>query len=284
MNTINQGFTCMRLGAISAMASISSKKTDDVKSLIYYHRAYKKLANPGKHILLRYFLLTAPFTVTTFFLFSELTHVMNDFARYSLSFILPIDTIELIDKTYLLREVIMIDFPTRYAKPTLSFGLFLFSLLTVLVVTRVRIAKPVAMWIIFLSVVNLSASIFFILFPSVFPYDTKQFTELYIMTEINIWFLIPFITGMALLPLPSSTFSKFTACAVTLLYSVIFGILRYAVFLIVVSKASFLFMSVLFFAFGPLMDFFYIVGIYSYYLSVISIKAKVDLTIWKWSY
>ncbi len=89
---------------------------------------------------------------------------------------------------------------------------------------------------------------------------------------------------MAITPLPSTLFSKLVVNISVLFYSLVFGIVRYAVFLNILSKISFLFMAVLFFAFGPLLDFFYMVGIYSFYLCRISKKAGNNLEIWKWSF
>jgi hypothetical protein len=178
----------------------------------------------------------------------------------------------------------MLDFPAKFPTPLFSISLLLVSLFIMVLALRIRIPKPIALWIIFVSFINLVSSAYFSLFPSLFPYDIKHFSELYVMTEINIWLLIPIISGMALLPLPSRMYSKFAVIVFTLIYSVIFGIIRYAVFLNILAKFSFLFMSVLFFAFGPLMDFVYIVGIYSFYLSNLSKKARFDLQIWKWSY
>jgi hypothetical protein len=101
------------------------------------------------------------------------------------------------------------------------------------------------------------------LLPSAFPYSMLKFSELYITTEVGMWFFVPVIMGVALLPIPAGIGSKWLIMVVTILYSIVFGIVRYVVFLFVIVKFSYIFMPVLYFCFGPLVDFVYIVGIYS---------------------
>jgi hypothetical protein len=140
-------------------------------------------------------------------------------------------------------------------------------------------------WIIFISSINLISSIFFMLTPSIFPYDMENFSELYVKTEVAIWFFVPVVMGITLLLLPSSIISMFSIAVLTLLYSIVFGILRYIVFLYVLKMFSYIFMPLLFFAFGHFMDFTYMVGIYALYSSVIARKMnnRVEVGAWKWS-
>jgi len=90
--------------------------------------------------------------------------------------------------------------------------------------------------------------------------------------------------GLAVLPLPSSLVSKCVTLGITFCYSLVFGTLRYAVFLFVLTKASLLYMAVLFFVLGPLVDFVYIVGIYGVHVTRLAKKMRGDYASWKWSY
>jgi hypothetical protein len=96
------------------------------------------------------------------------------------------------------------------------------------------------------------------------------------------WFFVPVIMELAILPIPSSIFSKGIIIFLTVLYSILFGIVRYIVFLFVIAKFSYIFMPVLYFSFGPLVDFVYIVGIYSLYVSKVAERITKDFRIWKW--
>jgi hypothetical protein len=103
-------------------------------------------------------------------------------------------------------------------------------------------------------------------------------------TEISIWLFIPVIMGASLLPLPSSKISKFMAILFSLLYGVIFGVVRYVLFVEILARFSYIFMAVLFFCFGPFIDFIVVVGVYAFYVSLISKKINQDLKVWNWSY
>ncbi len=256
----------------------------DEKSVILHHRAYRIISLTDSYIILKFLLLTIPLIIAVFFLFPKLTLLMNNFARYFLTSSFPYGSVELFVKPYMKGEIHLLHFPVKYASPFFSFLVFLFSLLSIYFLSWLKIPKPLMLWIMSISVINLLSAVFFILAPSAFPYNIKMFSELYVTTEINIWMLIPLVTGMVLLPLPAGSFSKFMISVTTLLYSVVFGIIRYTLFLIILEKFSLLFMTVLFFVFGPLMDFFYIVGIYSLYVSRLSKKIGKDVTAWSWSY
>jgi hypothetical protein len=43
-------------------------------------------------------------------------------------------------------------------------------------------------------------------------------------------------------------------------------------------------MALLFFAFGPLLDFFYVVGIYGLFVSRFANSMKGDVSKWRWLY
>lgn len=256
----------------------------DLKSLIYYHRAYRKIPDAGRYILLKYLILIAPFLVAVLLVYPDLTLIMSKFAKYTLMSSSS-DSIEILNKPYMLRNIYLLVPPTKYPSPLFTYIIFLFSLSGIVLTTRkIKIAKPIALWIAFLSSINLLSSIFFILAPTLFPYNAGEFSDLYIKTQINIWLFIPVIMGMTLLPLPSGYLPKFLVISATLLYSIIFGVVRYGVFLYTIAKFSLLFMPVLFFNFGPLMDFFYIVSGYSLYVSILSKKTGRDIKVWNWSY
>ena len=174
--------------------------------------------------------------------------------------------------------------PGRYPSPQLTFTVFIVSVLLIFLATKVRIPKPVTIWVIFVCLVNLASVLFFSFLSAYFPYTIQHFSELFMRTEISIWFFIPVIMEASLLPLPSSKISKFMAILVSLLYAVAFGVVRYVLFVQILVKFSYIYMAVLFFCFGPFIDFIVLVGVYSFYVSLISKKINQDLRVWNWSY
>jgi len=98
------------------------------------------------------------------------------------------------------------------------------------------------------------------------------------------WLFIPFILGMAVTLLPTPIYLRLVLIFFAVTYSIVFGTLRYIIFLFIISKCSVIYMALLFFAFGPLIDFVYIVGIYSFYTNRLAYNLKSSNSIWKWSY
>jgi len=147
-----------------------------------------------------------------------------------------------------------------------------------------KIGKNAAIYFLYLAAINLVSSLFFVLSIAEFPYSALIFSELYVKSEISIWLFIPFILGLAILLLPASIFPKMMLIILTLLYSIIVGTLRYILFLYIISKFSILYMALLYFAFGPLIDFIYIVGIFAYYNARLAKSLQASNTAWKWSY
>ena len=156
------------------------------------------------------------------------------------------------------------------------------SLLSIYLATKIKYYRPVGLWIIFLSGITILSSVVFILLPHTFPYTVLKFSELYVTTEVGMWLFVPLVMGMSLLPVPAGILSKGAVIILSVLYSVVFGVMRYIVFLFVISEWSYIFMPVLYFAFGPLLDFVYVVGIYSLYVSKVSERIAQDYRVWKW--
>lgn len=255
------------------------------KGSIFYHRAYRKIPIAGKYIIFESLFLIFPLLIAVLFLYPEITLLMNRFASAVLTSSIPSADIKMLEKPYILSEVRILSIPGKYPSPLLSLLLFLFSLSSILLLPKTRISRPIAAWIIFVSSINLLSALFFILEPFMFPYNIMDFSEFYVKTEVSIWLFVPIVMAMTLLPLPSNIFSKFFITTITLLYSITFGIMRYTFFLYILREFSYIFMPVLFFSFGPLMDFTYIVGIYSLYCSIIAKKRnnRIETGFWKWS-
>jgi hypothetical protein len=146
------------------------------------------------------------------------------------------------------------------------------------------VPKSFGIWISFVCLINLASCLFFLFFPNRFPYDIRIFSELYMETQVIIWFLIALIIPMALAPFPVNIFIKTGVIVLILAYSVIFGCSRYIVFLYILTKHSYIFMAPLFFVFGPLMDSIYIIGLYSLFISFFAVKMKGNMAKWRWSY
>ena len=116
--------------------------------------------------------------------------------------------------------------------------------------------------------VHIISCVFFIFATNHFPYTVKDYSNLYMQQQIGIWItfviLIGVVTGFEG---NRGYFYKIITVVVSMLYSFIFGSVRYIVFLFALHQLSVLYMPMMFFVLGPMFDFVYLVFIYSFFIN-----------------
>ena len=256
------------------------------KKTIYYHRAYKKFKGTPT---------ASRWTFFALWIFFDLA-VLIGHAPILDSFILasgkllqwlncPFEVNLWQSRMVIIDYIPHLTMPIRFPGPGLALINFIVCVGIVIFLPRIKkMPRPIMVWSGFVAVINAIAAAYFILWPYLFPYDVAQFSLLYLGTELGIWLMIPIILAAAVAPLPAPIMEKAAVILLTLIYSVVFGIVRYVVFLFLLYKASVLYMAVMFFSFGPLFDFVYIVGFYAYYGKIISLRLKNDEEAWQWLY
>lgn len=254
------------------------------KSQIYYHRAHRKISLSWKTLFAELFLFIPFCWLLILYSYPSITRLASQFLIEWNIPLHPDSTSFLTEKAFVLGRITTPQIPGRYPTPQLTFAVFILSLLVIFMATRIRVPKPMAIWLIFVCLVNLVSALFFTFFPAYFPYSIPHFSELFLKTEISIWLFVPVIMEASLLPLPSSKITKFMTILFSLLYAITFGVVRYVLFAEILIRFSYIFMAVLFFCFGPFIDFIVVVGVYSFYVSLISKKINQDLRVWNWSY
>jgi hypothetical protein len=254
------------------------------KSIILYHRSYRKVSGTPGMFSLQFFLLALPLSLLVVFYFPEITRAVSHIARTVLAPFFPLDVLALVQVPYMNKTVSFIDLPSVHPTRGFSAANAAVSLILLAVLPRIKHAKHVFIFLIVVAFINAVSSLFFTFFPYRFPYEAVDYSELYIKQQIGIWFFVPIIMGLAILPLPSTVTSKVVTLGASFCYSLLFGMLRYAVFLYILTKATLLSMAVLFFVLGPLVDFVYIVGIYSIHIARLANKMKGNFASWKWLY
>jgi hypothetical protein len=175
---------------------------------------------------------------------------------------------------------------TAYSFPDKEFSLIclLLAALALVVVPSLKgIPRALVIYTCFFAMLTVASGAFFILVPQRFPYDMSEFSRLYMGTELGIWFMLPLVMGLALGPVPAPLAEKSLVILINLAYSLVFGAVRFAAFVIVLREASVFFMAGLFFALGPFVDFVYVVAIYSLYLNRVSLRLRESEGIWQWS-
>jgi hypothetical protein len=253
------------------------------KSQIYYHRSHRKISCSWEKFISDFLLFIPPCWFLILFFYPLITRLTSQYLIDRYASLYPASTPILVKKAFMLGSIITPEIPGRYPSPQFTFVVFLFTLLFLFIAAKIPVPKPVAYWMIFVCLVNLVSVLFFTFFAPVFPYTIRHFSELFIKTEISIWLFVPVIMVASLSALPSSKRSKFVAILSTLIYAVAFGTVRYVLFVSILVRFSYIFMAVLFFCFGPFIDFITVVGTYSFYVSCVSRKINQDMRVWNWS-
>lgn len=256
-----------------------------MKDKIYYHRAYKKVryADTALSIVLKFLILVFPFDLLIIIFHPQITYLISIGAQYILMHAGFSPEMTIATWPFLYKKIYILTLPSVLPSTNFSAIVLLVSILIPLVTLRIKkIPTPFSIWLAFVCFVNIVSSAFFILFGDKFPYTTFEFSDLYMKTEIGIWIFIPAIMALALIPLPSNMFEKLSLILLIEAYSIVFGAIRYAAFLFILEKLSFLFMAVLFFNFGPFFDFVYVVGFYSLYLRNLTERLEKNIENWGW--
>lgn len=249
------------------------------EKFIPYHRAYRKLVY-NKRFFPYLILLIFPFEVLILLFSNRIILKICELTKLTLS---NYPNVLLVKSSNFLTDFYVLDLPGKY--PSYLFSLVTFIVATIgIVLSKFIKSKPVKLWTIYALLLILVSSIFFMFFPSKFPYNIKTFSELYFNTEIGIWLFVPIIVAFSLEFAPSHFLIKFFIVFLVLIYSIVFGFFRYAFFLYVILNLSYLFLPLLYFVFGPILDFTYIVGFFSIFLGILSNKIQKDKRFWRWVY
>jgi len=256
------------------------------KNFIYPHRSYRKLTEASRFsILFQFIVLTAPFMAAIYLLFPYITYLNCYNAYYLLSSVIPPEYIRILQTEYLGQDLYLLSLPGSFPTLEFSFGAALVSFLVLLLLPNLGfIPRAIGVYLALVAFINLASAIFFVYVPDLFPYSTLTFSILYHKTNVSMLFMVPPIVAVSILPLPTGIWNKIGLIFLILLFNIFLNFLRYAAFLYILSKFSFIFMAVLFLSFGPLLDFIYAVVMYSIFITGVSKKIKKDMQLWKWSY
>jgi len=255
------------------------------KPQIYLHRAYRKVVGNKWHWFLYVLIGLIIPDILLYIYFPKITALLSGFSAEILAESISSEFIEIVRKSFIYRDVSYLAIPGRF--PTFNMSLITIivsAVLGILILWNKNKVKPPAIWLTLVLFTHLISGLYFILWPDFFPYSSDIFSELYIKTEVAMWFVIPVVLTFALIYLPTNLIGKTAFIFFVLIYDVIFACFRYIVFLYLLNKMSFLFMAGMYFLFGPLIDFFCIVGFYSLYINWISKSSDRDIRKWNWLY
>jgi len=267
------------------MAKKHSQSPDEMlKEIVYYHRSYRKISVPAKRHLIPFLLFIIILEILLYHFLPDLNYLVNQYAREILARSIPLEGVDLIWTEFLWRPITVLNVPGTYPTRWVTMINLFVVLLILFIIPQTRTPKPIAVALMLMSLVHLVSALFFLIVPDRFPYRVIDFSTTYVVMVTVFWFLIPVVYGFTLYPLPSSLFSKVGIILFSIAFSLAFNIFRYSMFLYVINVHSFIFMAILFFCFGILLDMIFIVGFYSFYLSILSEKLRDNMGVWQWLY
>ena len=218
-------------------------------------------------------------TSITHFISQTSIHLLGEFFRGIPMYIVK-------DEFSILGTIEYVDMPTIYPEISFTFGNFIvLFVLLILCLSSKRKGKPLAIYVMFSILIHMINCIYFIFAPNHFPYDILDFSGLYMKQQIGIWITFIVLTGLVVSYVGTRGFINKTVTFFAILcYSVIFGFIRYILFLFILQKFSILYMALMFFSFGPLFDFVYMVYIYAHFINkMVKLYDKEGREDWEWA-
>jgi hypothetical protein len=256
-----------------------------MKGHAYFHRSHKRMVRlPRSHVVLMVLFVLVAEVLLVLFQRPLVDGYIAAVARLAADCGVSTSVLR-----YPFLPVLVKDFPvleSLFVFPETRQALlnFLVGVLVVALVPHLRrVWKPLRIYLVYLALLNSTSAAFFLLWPEHFPYNMAEFSQLYMGTQLGIWFMIPLVMGLVLLPVPSAVGEKMLVILATGAWALVFGVLRYASFLYIFDTGSVLYMAAMFFALGPFLDFVYMVAIYSIYLNLVALRVGNESGRWRWS-
>lgn len=257
------------------------------KKTIYYSRTYRKIHTNFLYASLYLFFLVLPVLIMLVINLERITYLLCEITQKVLSSALPEKGFEIIGSEFVpFGNTFCIAFESRFPSgPELVINLLVVSVvIAILVMTSMR-GKPLAVYLLFSFIVHIISCVYFIFERTDFVYTATEFSELFMKQQMSIWILFIVMMGVITAFVGSSGWiNKILAFFAVVIYSLVFGFIRYIVFMFILARFSILYMADMYFVVGPIFDFLYLVGIYSIFTD--RMQKRLDSPLgeeeWQW--
>ena len=258
----------------------------DNKSRIFYPRDYRHLKKPKPRSLVFLGIFVLPILCLFIFFYPFITKSLSSWGaailRATTNTTVDIQSVRFIPG---LGDASFISIESTTPSFTHSLVNAIISVFFILLSTQInRNNRPLMIYLSMGLFVHLVSSLFFLLIPDLFPYTIIDYSRLYILQQIGTWMTITFITGLATnLVLPDGGY-KYAAFFVTILFSFVFGCVRYVLYLYLLYRFSVLYMAALYFIFGVLYDFLGMIAIYAIFVRGASFRMNSNSGKGEWQW
>lgn len=176
-----------------------------------------------------------------------------------------------VDEFSILGMIEYIDMPTVYPDfPFVLLNLGIVLVMIFLLGSGKRKGTPLTIYFMLSIITHVVNCVYFIFAANHFPYLTSQYSNLYMKQQIGIWLTFIVMSGMVTCIVGSRGYLYKAITFLAIIgYSLLFGAVRYILFLYLLQQFSILYMALMFFVFGPLFDFLYLVSIYSIFITAV---------------
>ena len=236
------------------------------KKTIYYSRTYRKIHTNFLHASLYLFFVVLPVLVILLLNLDTITYMLSELAQKILSAALPEKTFEIMESNFVpFGSTYCISFDSRFPSGLeLMINLAVVSVIIAILILSSMRGKPLTVYLLFSFMVHIVSCVYFIFERDSFVYTATEFSDIFIKQQISIWILFVVMMGIITAFVGSKgLLSKFTAFFALLIYSGMFGTVRYIIYMFILARFSILYMADMYFVVGPIFDFLYLVGIYA---------------------
>jgi len=244
------------------------------KIRIHYARTYRHFAPESKKQWGFLLGVVLPCMLIFLFFFTELTFALSSWVRDSLDSFFPAGSLGIVYRPFLpiFGGVYFVQLPNQLPtgmETAINLMITLAVIFAILFAFRHKKGgTPVSIYVLIILILHLVSCIFFLFAKEYFPYTVSEYSELYMLQQVGLWLAFVFLAGVI-----SGVFGYGKTGGRMLLffgiitYSLVFGCVRYLVYLYILSCFSTLYMTTLFFSLGPMFDFIYLVFLYSVFIN-----------------
>ncbi len=178
--------------------------------------------------------------------------------------------------SFILLDLSYAELPTR--SKIIIFAILI--MIYILLFKQKFIPYNIVMWLNFFILLFAIFVLYFIFFSANYPYTLLDFQKLYLFASFGFIFFSGIVIIIVFTITPIHYLLKITIFILTMLYFMIFSIIRFALLILLSTQLSVIFTPVMFFTLY--LDFFFFVSIYSYVLYLGSKKMKHKGHLWTW--
>ena len=258
------------------------------KKVIYYARTYRAIRASRTKCFLYICILILPMLPLLWLHLDYLTLLICEAAQYAFREFCPDIPASIQTKNFsLLGKVSYLSVSTVYPEFRMCLLNGAVSLAVMIIIGNLPWkGRPMAIYLILNAGIQLISSLWFLFAGELFPYTLTQYSELYMVQEVGIWIVFLVMTGAVTGIVGDRGFpDKLLTVLCVMAYSIVFGTVRYIVFLYLLYRCSVLYMTLLYFTLGPMFDFVYLVMIYAFFINrmIRLYESQAGKGAWRWS-